>query len=240
MSNRCGGCYPARFPCFDAHHGCRLSPCLLRSHEDAKACSLVTALLLRHSSSIEGPDTSVVDAEPAPSSSRTPAAALLHASVKPTMHTSSPVPAAVSVPSISAAGGGEQGGPPARLPPPLPKPAPAAALPLASAGELLLAPNKARSRSGSMEGNAGYASFKKELKVTIYFMHVVGLYFHLLRLKSLPLQRGFTFKCRMVFRRRYRNLTTIEVNSFPAVSSAWWRGAHAIELGSASRCTAAL
>ena len=84
-----------------------------------------------------------------------------------------------------------------------------------------------------MEGNAGYASFKKELKVTIYFMHVVGLYFHLLRLKSLPLHRGFTFKCRMVFRRRYRNLTTIEVNSFPAVSSAWWRGAHAIELGSA-------
>jgi hypothetical protein len=204
-----------RFRCFDAHHGCRLSPCLLRSHEDVKACSLVTALLLRHSSSTEGPDTSVVDAEPAPSSSRTPATAQLHASVKPTIRTSSPAPAAVLVPSISAAGGGEQGGPPSRLPPPLPKAAPAAVLPLASAGELLLAPNKARSRSGSMEGNAGYASFKKELKVTIYFMHVVGLYFHLLRFKSLPRQRGFTFECRMVFLRRYRNSMTIEINFIP-------------------------
>jgi hypothetical protein len=97
------------------------------------------------------------------------------------MHTSSPVAAAVfvSVPSTSAAGDGEQGGPPSRLPPPLPKPAPAANLPLASAGKLLIAPNKSRSRSGSMEGNAGYASFKKELKVTVYFMHVVGRYFHL-------------------------------------------------------------
>lgn len=150
---------------FDASactYACRLAPCLLRTHSDAEASALVASLLLRHSGAADLPDASVVDGTPALSPSRAPAAAPPPVTAKPT----APVlPVTVALPIMSSgstSGKVEPGGPPVRLPPPLPKPASLSAV---SSSELLLPVNKSRSRSGSLEGNAGYASFKKELQV---------------------------------------------------------------------------
>jgi hypothetical protein len=157
LSARCPGVTLAR----------RLAPCLLRSHKDAEASSLVAALLLRHSGSADGADASVCEGAPAPSPTRAAAPAPPAAAAKPADPVTVAPPA---VPARSAAGRVEAGGPPVRLPPPPPKAAPAAAAPASS--ELLLPMNKSRSRSGSMEGNAGYASFKKELQVNFRTLSV--------------------------------------------------------------------
>ena len=166
--------------CGTFHHdspalrGCRLAPCLLRSREDFEATSLVAAFLLRHFSNAEGADVSVIEAAPALSSSRAPAIAPTQPSVTPTIHKHSPATATLSA-AHSAAPASSSGpaGPPPRLPPPLPKSAPGAAVVPASGGEFVLPLNKSRSRSGSMEGNAGYASFKKELQVIVYCVNPV-------------------------------------------------------------------
>jgi hypothetical protein len=152
--------------CFDSPDftfAYRLAPCLLRSHNDHEAGSLVASLLLRHPSAVDGLDASVFEGALASATSTTaiaplnPTDGLLSAiSVTP-----APTPAAASACDT------EPGGPPARLPPPPPKAAPAAVV--ASGGELLLPLNKSRSRSGSMDGSTGYASFKKELQVHIFY-----------------------------------------------------------------------
>jgi hypothetical protein len=152
------GAFPPRSSsCPGVTLGRRLAPCLLRSHKDTEAISLVAVLLLRHSA--DGGDASVYESAPAQSPPQATVAAPPAAPVKPT------APVAAAIPAIlpsQAASKVESGGPPVRLPPPLPKSAPAAA---AVSSELLLPMNKSRSRSGSMEGSAGYASFKKELQV---------------------------------------------------------------------------
>jgi hypothetical protein len=144
-------------------HGGRLAPCLLRSHTDTEACSLVAALLLRHSGHADSTDASVMDAVPAPASAPPPVS--LQAIIHTRSAVAAPAPAASSAAAVDSQ---EHWRPPARLPPPPPPksaPAPAPAAALASGGELMLPLNKSRSRSGSMEGSAGYASFKKELQV---------------------------------------------------------------------------
>jgi hypothetical protein len=151
--------------------GGRIAPCLLRTHKDVEASSLVAAFLLRHS----GAAAEAVDVSSADGASvlAAPSIALVTVStpvsVKPTLAAHSPAASTrpLAAPSAAAAQNSEQGGPPSRLPPPAPSAAPAAALPRASGGELLLPQNKSRSRSGSLEGNSGYASFKKELQVSL-------------------------------------------------------------------------
>jgi hypothetical protein len=163
---------------------CRLAPCLLRSHKDAEASSLVAALLLRHSGTADGADASVYEGAPAPSPTRAAAPAPPPAAAKPAAPVTVALPA---VPARSAAGRVEAGGPPLRLPPPLPK-ATAAAAPAPS--ELLLPMNKSRSRSGSMEGNAGYAFFKKELKVLFRTLSVLLIDWQYLMSQGCPRLRG--------------------------------------------------
>lgn len=179
----CGACHTAPV-CVSATltRGGRIAPCLLRSHKDVEASSLVAAFLLRHSGAAEAVDASVADGA---SVLAAPSIALVTVStpvsVKPTVAAHYPATSTrpLAAPSAAAAQSSEQGGPPSRLPPPAPSAAPAAALPRASGGELLLPQNKSRSRSGSLEGNSGYASFKKELQVSFGFMNFAIVFLEL-------------------------------------------------------------
>ena len=153
---------------------------MLRTHKDVEASSLVAAFLLRHSGAAEAVDASAADGA---SVLAAPSIALVTVStpvsVKPTVAVHYPATSTRPLAAPSAAQSSEQGGPPSRLPPPAPSAAPAAALPRASGGELLLPQNKSRSRSGSLEGNSGYASFKKELQVSFGFMNFAIVFLEL-------------------------------------------------------------